>query len=49
MALLHGNFVIFWHIDPLLGNDLGIIKYTAAVLSNGFAEKHVPTAIELQQ
>jgi hypothetical protein len=32
-----------WHVDPLLGNDREISKYTTAVTSNGFANKSVST------
>jgi hypothetical protein len=35
-----------WHVNPLLGNDHEISKYTIAVTAN----KHVPMATtELQQ
>jgi hypothetical protein len=38
-----------YHIDPLLGNDSEISKDTRPLLSNGLADKRVPTeTIELQ-
>jgi hypothetical protein len=41
--------MILWHIDPLLGNNHEISKYTTAVTENSFTNKHVPTAaVELQ-
>jgi hypothetical protein len=35
--------IILWHTDPLLRNAQGISKYTQLLLSNGYANKHVPT------
>jgi hypothetical protein len=49
-TLLKFTVMLLLHVDPWLSNDRGISKYTAAVLSNGFANKHVPIAtIEVQQ
>jgi hypothetical protein len=36
------NIMLF--IDPFLGNDRGIVKYTAAVTGNGFENRHVCNA-----
>jgi hypothetical protein len=36
-------------VDPLLGNNCEISKYTTVVLSNGFSNKHVPTETNEQQ
>jgi hypothetical protein len=33
-----------WHIHPVPGNDHVAKKYTASLLSNGFANRHVSTA-----
>jgi hypothetical protein len=41
---------ILWYVDPLLGNDGEISKYTKLLLSNGSENKHISTAkILLQQ
>jgi hypothetical protein len=29
--------IILWYVDPLLGTDRGISKYTAAIASEGVA------------
>jgi hypothetical protein len=41
---------VLWHVDQLLGNDREIKNVQQPLLSNGFANRYVPTSIvELQQ
>jgi hypothetical protein len=40
---------VLWHVDPLLENDAKEVAIQQPLLSNGFTNKHVFTALITQQ
>jgi hypothetical protein len=47
--VLHIYIYILWNVDPLLGNGREKAAIQYPLLSNGLANKHVPTATIAQK